>query len=275
MVGSDPARPPVDERRRWTPRIDEHDPRHPDLSYAASLVWDGVVWGRLGRADDAWRSWDAVRDPSLASWVAAERGRVLRELGLHAAARDLEEEALAAARDVTDAVMLRISLAADALGIEEDGAVATDRASRQLDAALALLEELPPGPRAARQRLRGRWVGVEIALARGDRPDSSGLAAPGDDGPDLAPEHEDGTDFHRAKSLLFAGIARGDRSLLVDAARLAPPALRWAVELARVDAGEERASARAVEAWAAVRPPPGHEAAVAATPTARRLRALA
>lgn len=257
------------------PRVDERDPRHPDLSHAASLVWDGMVWGRLARGDAAWRCWDAAHDPSLAAWIAAERGRLLRELGLHRAARDLEQEALAEARDLTDAVMLRISLAADALGIERDGIRATDRARRQLVAARALLDELLPGPRTARQRLRARWVEAEIALARGDRADASGLATPGEDGPGLAAEHDDGSDFHRAKSLLVAGVVRGDRSLLERSSMLAPPALRWAVELARLDAGEQRSAGRATAAWAAVRPPPGHEDAVAATATARRLRTLA
>lgn len=272
----EPQRPTAEDRRRWTPPLPTDHPRHPDASPAAAAAWDGMVWGRLGRGDLAWACWDVVADEALLPWVAAERGRLLRELGLHAEARALEEAGLRAATDIVDVVMLRISLAADALGAAV-GEVGTriDLAGRQLEAAQAMLVELPAGPRTSRQHLRARWVAAEISLARGGRIDADGLPWRGDHRPGFPPVYDDGTDFHRAKGLLIAGVVRGDRWLLARAAELAPPALRWAVELARLDAGEELAADRAATAWRAIRPPDAHAAVVAASPVARRLRALA
>lgn len=273
--GPDPVRPGADDRARWTPPVPRGDVRHPDASPGVSLAWDGVVWGRLGRGDLAWACWDAVDDDRLAPWLAAERGRLLRELALHDRARALEEEGLRFAQDLVDVVMLRISLAADALGEDRtDASLRVDRAARQLEAARAMLDELPPGPRTARQAMRATWVATEVALARGRRVKGDGLPWQGDDGPGFPPDYAHGSDFHRAKGLLVAGVVRGDRWSLARAAELAPPALRWAVELARVDAGEAGAGERAAAGWRAVRPPPGHEEAVAATPVAARLRSL-
>lgn len=275
MADGEPLRPTPEERERWIPRVLRDDPRHPSSSDAAALVWDGMVWGRLGRADRAWVCWSAVGDPSLVAWVAAERGRVLREFGLHESAKALEEDGLGAARDVTDIVMLRISLAADALGTgDPDPVQRTASARRQLDAATSMLRELPPGPRTSRQRLRARWVAAEVAMASGARADVAGLPWRGDGGPAFPIEHEDGTDFHRAKGLLFAGVVRKERSLLQHAAELAPPALLWAVELARLEAGEQPGTRRAAAAWDRIVPPEQFRAAVEATPTAQRLRAL-
>lgn len=274
--GSEPRRPPPADRERWVPVVAPDDPRHPSVSDTAATAWDGVVWGRLGRADEAWRCWDAVRDPALLPWLAAERGRVLRELGLHAAARELELAGLEHAQDVTDVVMLRLGLAADALGAGPGAPQErVDRAGRLLDLAVGLLDELPAGPRTSRQRLRARWIGVEVAIARGHSPDDEGLPWRGDDGPAYPVEHDDGTDFHRAKGLLFAGVVRRDRWLLDRAAELAPPALRWAVQLARVDAGAEDAAVAAGAVWRSIVAPPPYRRDVAATPTAQRLRNLA
>lgn len=230
-------------------------------------MWNGVVWGRLGRGDHAWAWWDGVDDPVLQPWIAAERGRVLREFGLHGAAEELEADGLRIADDLVDAVMLRLSLAADAVGLGE-----LTVAQHRLEAATALLDELPEDERVQRQRLRAGWVGVELALTRGDRPSADGLPSRGSDGPVFPVDHDAGTDFHRAKGLLFAGIVREDATLLDMGAALAPPALRWAIELARHDAGKADALGRARSSWGRLVPPPPHETAVAATPTAARLR---
>ena len=238
---------------------------------AAAVVWHGVVWGRLGRGDLAWAHLDRVRLPSLWPWIAAERGAILRELGLHAEAENLEFAALVQADDEVDAAMLRVSLTADAVGQGD-----RDRAERRLAAATDAVGALADTPRAARQRLRLAWVGVEVALLH-DRPvapehlaalpvwDAVALA------PRYPPDHDAGSVFHTAKGLLFGGVARGDRRLLEAAAAVAPPVLAWAVALARADAGVAGAARDARRSWATIVPPPGHAGAVAATPTARRL----
>lgn len=261
--------PGQDELHRWRPSVPSGHPRHPLRSAGAAAVWNGVVWSRLGRGDRAWAWWDSVEEPDLQPWIAGERGRVLRELGLHRDAQRLEEDALAIAHDLTDAVLLRLSLAADAVGLGEAAA-----ARRALGTAGSLLDELPVDDRVRRQRLRRRWIEVEVTMLGGSHPDADDLPELGEDGPTFPADYEAGTDFHRAKGLLFAGIARQEPTLLEHAAALAPPALRWAVELARLDAGDERAGARAAAAWHQVVPPPGREMKVSGTPTAARLRAL-
>jgi hypothetical protein len=268
-----PPLPPADALGALLPpEVDLTDPaglRHPE----AREVWIGMVWSRLGRGDLAWAWWDTVTLQGLQPWVAAERGRVLRELGLHRAAEALESPGLERADDLVDVVMLRLGLAADAVGTER-----LETARDRLTSATTLLATLPDGPRVARQRLRAAWVGLEVALLAGEEVAPEVLAllpAPADAGPMLPAEHEHGTTFHRAKGLLFGGIAHTGRpgadDLLVEAARLAPPALRWAVELARMDAGHPSASPRARDAWAEVVPPPGVAAEVAGGRTAVRL----
>jgi hypothetical protein len=259
--------PPPDEALATLlpPDVDLAGPlRHP----AAVPVWHGVVWGRLGRGDLAWAHLDRVRLPRLQPWIAAERGRILRELGLHAEAERLELPALLDADDPADAAMLRVSLAADAVGLGDAA-----RAARRWEAARVAVEELPDGPRAARQRLRLGWVAIEVAFVTGRPPPLVGTPwwDEVDAGPVLAGDLAWGSVFHRAKALLFGGIARGDRRLLDAAAGIAPPVLAWAVHLARADAGLEGAAELAREAWALVVPPPAHAAEAAATPTARRL----
>jgi len=261
--------PGQEQLHRWRPSVPSGHPRHPIRSAGAAAVWNGVVWGRLGRGDRAWAWWDSVTDKDLQPWIAAERGRVLRELGLHRAAQQLEEDGLATAKDLTDAVMLRLSLAADAVGLGEKAV-----ARRALGTARSLLAELPVDDRVRRQRLRHRWIEVEVTVLSGSEPDPDGLPVLGDDGPEFPADYDAGTDFHRAKGLLFAGIVHGDPELLELAVPLAPPALGWAIELALLDAGDETAAARAVTAWNQVVPPPDHDTAVAATATARRLRSL-
>lgn len=223
--------------------------RHP----AARPVWLGVVWGRLGRGDLAWAHLDRVRLPELQPWIAAERGRLLRELGHHADAEALEWPALAAAVDPVDAAMLRVSLTADAVGLGD-----VSRATSRLQAAREAVAGLPEGPRAARQRLRLAWVAVEVAWLRGEAPSADGLPvwSAGFGGPRLPTDHAAGSTFHTAKGLLFGGVVRGDVRLLDAAAREAPPALLWAVHEARADAGIPGAREAARRARAEIVPPP-------------------
>jgi len=257
------------ELHRWRPSVPSGHPRHPLRSPGAAAVWNGVVWGRLGRGDHAWAWWDSVADETLQPWIAAERGRVLRELGLHAVAQELEEHGLSQARDLVDAVMLRLALAADAVGLGEESV-----ARRALGTASSLLDELPEDDRVRRQRLRRSWVEVEVSMLAGSQPSDEDLPWLEPDGPAFPDDYEAGTDFHRAKGLLFGGVVRKDTELLVAASQLAPPALRWAIELARLDGGDADAGSRAAGAWQQLVPPAEFEDAAAATPTAKRLRSL-
>lgn len=234
---------------------------------AARPVWYGVVWGRLGRGDLAWAHLDRVQLPALTPWIAAERGRVVRELGLHAVAERFELPALLTATDPVDAAMLRVSLVADAVGLGD-----VDRAVRRLGAARTAVAELPDGPRAARQRLRLSWVATEVAfLTAGATPDDATRWDEATDAPVLPADASHGSHFHRAKALLFGGIVHDDDRLLAAAAELAPPVIAWAVHLCRADRGVPGAFDTARTAWRAVAPPPAYAADVAATPTARRL----
>lgn len=239
--------------------------RHP----AELDVWYGHVWSRLGRSDLAWAWWDQVDAEPLQPWIAAERGRVLRELGLHAAASWYDELGLASVMDPVDMVMLRLGLTADAIGLGD-----AEAAALRFGGADSLLRSLPDSPRVARQRLRRSWVAVELSMISHAEPRLDDLPDLGDDGEPVFPDdYAAGTRFHRAKGLLFAGTARRDADLLDAAAALAPPVLLWAVELARADRGDADALDRAREAWRALVPPPGYEEDVEATPTAARIRA--
>ncbi len=266
-----PAPPPQVLARLLPPDVDLVRPaRHA----SARPVWLGMVWSRMGRGDLAWAFWDRVGTVGLQAWVAAERGRVLRELGLHADAERLEWPALAAAEDPVDRAMLQVSLAADAVGRGDvDTAVRRYRVARDAVAGLA------DSPRAARQRLRLTWVGVEVAWVSGDAPSTAGLPQLQPLGPDpdevlMPPDLAHGSTFHRAKALLFGGLVAGSLPLLDLAVADAPPILAWAIHLARADLGAPGALPSARDAWAAVVPPPEHAAAVVATPTARRLTAV-
>jgi hypothetical protein len=264
-----PPAPPPDALAKLLPPDVDLDAgwRH----QAAVPVWYGVVWGRLGRGDLAFAHLDRVRLPELYPWIAAERGRILRELGLHAEAETIEFGALVQADDPVDDVMLRLSLAADAVG-QGDGA----RARRRLAAADEALAALDDGPRAARQRLRRSWVAVEVAFLTGEPVPTSALTrlpvwSDAEAAPRWPADHQHGSAFHRAKGALFAGVVRDDPRLLDHAAAGAPPVLRWAIELARADRGLPAGEGRARAAWRAVVAPPGYTDAVAATPTGRRL----
>ncbi|MEX1178089.1 MAG: hypothetical protein WEB09_06480 [Nitriliruptor sp.] len=236
---------------------------------AAGPVWHGVVWGRLGRADLAWVHLDRVHLPALGPWIAAERGRLLREFGLHAAAETIEFPALLAANDPVDEAMLRISLVADAVGQGD-----ADRARRRLRAARDAVARAPDGPRTARQRVRLTWVAIEVAFITGEAPPLDGTPSWDDHlgAPRFTDDLHHGSDFHRAKALLFGGVVRDDDRLLAAAVDLAPPILAWAVHLARADRGTPGSIEAARAGWRELVPPPGTVEQVAATPTAGRLR---
>ncbi len=221
---------------------------------AVTSAWYGVVWGRLGRGDLAWRWFDRVGERALGPWIAGERGRLLRELGGHAAAEQLELAALPAAIDPLDAAMLWVSLAADAVGYAD-----AEDARQRLARAQTLLARQPDSPRRDRQLLRAGWVEVEVALLTDLAPPTHLLPRLRADGElDLPTPYRAGSRFHTAKGCLFAGVVRAEPELLERAAALAPSALLWAVHLARASLGVPGAQAAAAATRARVVPPPGH-----------------
>lgn len=256
-------------RQRLVPPDVDWEGLTPDLR----AMWSGIVWSREGRGDLAWWGWAQVDDPALLAWRDAERGRVLRELGLHDMAEAIEAPALERADDPVVEVMLRISLTADAVGRND-----VPTAAERLAEAQALASELgatADSPRLARQRLRLAWVGAEVDWIHGRDPDGTGLPTRGPDNSVQWPaDHAHGSDFHRAKSLLFAGMVHRDLVLLDRAAGLAPAGLAWAVHLARLELGALDGAARAGAAWARCVAPPHVADVVAASPTAQRLVAL-
>lgn len=262
-----PPSPPDDALAELLPpdiRGELTDLRHPE----AIDVWNGVVWSRLGRGDLAWAWWDGVSSPELQPWVCAERGRVVRELGLHGAAERYDRQGLENALDVIDVVMLRISLVADAIGKAE-----AERAAMRLGSVDPLLDQLDPDePRVARQLMRRSWVRVELSFLFGTEPPADELPYwDGQEGVVLPRPYRHGSVFHASKGLLFGGIARDDGRLLDAAVDIAPPVLRWAIHLARDDRHRQGSMRAAREAWAQIVPPPGYEEAVSRTPTAERL----
>lgn len=238
-------------------------------------AWHGVVWGRLGRGDLAWAWWDRLDAPGLQPWLAAERGRLVRELGQHRRAQQLEQAALDQATDPIDRAMLRVSLAADAVGQAD-----ASRARASLASARRGLAAQTWSPRRDRQWLRAGWVAVEIAMlageavpvvalpswrqpgqGRGPVPSPSGSSAayrsPPEVGALLLPApYRSGSRFHLAKGCLFAGVVGADRGMLALAAELAPPALVWGVHLARAALGVDGAAEAAADARARIIPPP-------------------
>ncbi len=256
-------KPPAAAVKAFTPADVRAKLRHPK----AQPVWHGIVWSRLGRCDLAWQWWESCDTTVLQPWILAEQARVLRELGLHLDAEAHDAEGLAMARDEVDAAMLRIGLVADAVG-RGDSRLCNQR----LGVATHDVENLTESPRAARQRLRLAWVEVEVCQLTNREPMTFNLPASVDDGIDFPPDFEHGSDFHRAKGLLFGSIARHDPKLLEAAVALAPPMLLWAVHLARADANVRGAVGAAKAAWKEIVPPPVYADDVAATATAKRLR---
>lgn len=267
MSGSSLPAPPAEALARLLPP--EVDLARPARHASARPVWLGMVWSRLGRGDLAWAFWDRVGATSVQPWLAAERGRVLRELGLHGEAERLEWPALAAVEDEVDRAMLHVSLVADAVGRAD-----VETATRRLAIAREVVLGLPDTPRAARQRLRLTWVGVEVAWLAGASPDPTGLPSVVDGAVRMPSDLVHGTEFHRAKALLFGGLVARSLDLLDRAAAMAPPVLAWAVHLARDDHGADGALDAARRVRRGVVPPPGVEGLVAATATARRLRTV-
>ena len=242
----------------------------------ARAVWLGMVWGRLGRGDLAAAWFDRAESATLQPWIAAERGRLVRELGDHARAARYEEPALELADDPVDRAMLLLSLAADAVGFGRADLAAERLAAARVQLAVPAsaartalsattsddrespAAPAPTGPRADRQWLRASWVAAEIALLTDRTPDTSDLPRLDDRGVLQVPDrYAAGSRFHLGKGLLFAGVVRDDVRLLSLALVHAPPALWWAVQLARGAAGVDCAEVAGSCAREAIVPLPG------------------
>ena len=263
---SDPERgaiePPAPRAlaRLLPPDVDaERVRRAGDGSDLVATVWHAIAWSRLGRIDRASDLLDRAvpRDGDERGWVAAERARLLRELGLHDEAHAIETPASNDARDPGVVALLRTGLAADAVGRGE-----ADAAITSLGEAVTALRALPArAPTTARARLRLSWVAAEVALMTGRATDdvvgdvarTTGVVLPslptwvgGQEGGSVAwpAEHDAGSDAHRAKGLLFSGTVGRSEVLLRAADELAPPMLAWAIALARADLADASGTAR-------------------------------
>jgi tetratricopeptide (TPR) repeat protein len=193
--------------------------RDDEATAAAWLL--GVALGAAGRYGSALAVLDplaehgAAAPPArrlFAALAAATAASVHRQLGRHAAARTLDDRALALAGDSAEAVFdARLGLAADAVGLGEAQVAETE---------LARAAEVAQG-RADwwRQRVRLEWVRTEVALLTGDPAEAARCA---DAAVTLA--EVSGAPRHVAKGLLFLGVAeveRGDRPAAVATLRRA------------------------------------------------------
>jgi tetratricopeptide (TPR) repeat protein len=146
-----------------------HESGRDDEATAAAWLL-GVALGAAGRFGSALAVLEplaeraAVDHPArrlFASLAASTAASVHRQLGRHAHARELDEQAEELAGDAAEALFdARLGLAADAVGLD-DAVTARSR----LEQATALLEGRSDW---WRQRVRVLWVRAEIALLTGD-----------------------------------------------------------------------------------------------------------
>jgi hypothetical protein len=123
-----------------------------------------VAAGGQGRYGSAYRDLALLRRgvPAgrLASLAHSTQGSFLRQLGWHARARGWDGRAFAlAGTDPEARADALIGLAADALGVGRFAAAATLLARADSELTAAVPDRLP---------VRRRWVGAELAMARGD-----------------------------------------------------------------------------------------------------------
>lgn len=255
------ALPPPPRAGRW--RAWRRPPAEPE-----EAVWRaGWLWAYAGRYDHAWRWWATLTADRWAARRQAAYAQTLRDLGLHDLAAQHTAAGLACAREVAEELWLRTGAVADALG---QGDLAAAEAA--FAAAADRIVAVPSTPEGDLLRVRLGWVAAELSLA--GVPVAGGVLLPtrGRWGRVDRPAcyRRLGT-YELAKGLLFRGVLDRDPRTLAVARWLAPPGLRWAVELARADLGVPGALPAAQRAWQRIQPPPEHAARVAATPTARRL----
>lgn len=212
----------------------------PTATTPVQLWLRAVAAGGQGRYGSAYRDLAALRRAAssarLVSLAHSTHGSFLRQLGWHARARGWDGRALAlAGRDPEARADALIGLAADALGIGRFGVAAAllSRADSVLGAP-TLPDRLP---------VRRRWVGAELAMARGDGGDAVAAA---EEAVALAGAMAPASERHRVKSdvvLAAALCSAGDieRARAVAEAALDATGrsglipLRWAVACLLID----------------------------------------
>lgn len=186
----------------------------PDVATAAAWLL-GVslaAAGRFGSALEvlqplaAQTGTDIPERRLFAALAAATAASVRRQLGQHAVARGLDEQARALAGDTAEAAFdAELGLAADAVGL---GDVTT--AQTMLAQATARAQSRPDW---WRQRVRLAWVQAEVALLVGDPEAAAAAVAPA-----VQTAEASGAPRHVAKSLLFLGVAQVQAGALDEAA---------------------------------------------------------
>lgn len=133
----------------------------------------------------------------FAALAGATLGSVHRQLGMHEAARGMDERGLALTDGTGEpAFACRLGLAADAVGLGDSG-----RAHAEADAAATLLPDRPT--EWWRQRVHYDWVRTEIGLLDED---AEGAVDAADSAVERAERAR--APRHVAKSLLFLGVAQ-------------------------------------------------------------------
>lgn len=181
-----------------------HESGRDDEATAAAWLL-GVALGACGRYGSALAVLEplaeraAVDHPArrlFASLAASTAASVHRQLGRHAAARELDETAEQLAGDAAEALFdARLGLAADAVGMND-----ARTARSRLEQATALLEGRTDW---WRQRVRVLWVRAEVGLLTGDPAAACKAAETA-----VALAEGSGAPRHVAKSLLFLGVAQ-------------------------------------------------------------------
>jgi tetratricopeptide (TPR) repeat protein len=155
--------------------------------------------GRYGSALDALGGLIAAEPPAeqrrYAALAAASLASVHRQLGRHAAARELDEQAARLGGESGEAAFdAQLGLASDAVGLD-DLEAARAAAGRAAELAAGRTDWW-------RQRVRLGWASAEIAMLAGDAAGAVAVATTAVDRAERARAPR-----HVAKSLLFQGLA--------------------------------------------------------------------
>lgn len=171
---------------------------------ACGLVGDEAAWlrgvalGAHGRYEAAHQALATVGPESpWRSLTDSTSASLLRQVGRHADAQVRDTLALERVRTATDRFEALLGLSADAVGLGDHGV-----ASLRWDEAASEVQSISD---PWRQAIRLRWVEAELALVD-DRPGDAAAAA----ARSVSLSVQAGAERHRAKSLLFEGVARAD-----------------------------------------------------------------
>ena len=158
----------------------------------------GVSLGATGRYGEAYQALTSIATVSpLRSLADSTSASLLRQVGRHADAQVRDFLALERASTPTDRFDALLGLSADAVGLGDHSLAA----ARWDEASSELRNVSDPW----RQTIRLGWVEAELALLD-DRPVDAAVAAERS----VSLSVQAGAERHRAKSLLFEGVARAD-----------------------------------------------------------------